>query len=430
MANNENKNRECGVGRSIGPIVFNALTTDGRLLFGPGRLFSAGRLLIATSLCAAALIPTATAVAARSPFACLPRSFPMEDQEQTLAKAATWQTPDLNAVIDRFGVWLDAQPEQTGRYDELGDFLRVALESLRPADTGQEIDQDANDDTNQDASQRVATERLDIIIDGIALVRSDVREFRDRLRQPFLSTSPNQVDFHFDNVTEHDFIASHLGLFYGRWLAQHHFYDEALERLEKIELDKVLDPAALLFYRGLMQHQLLEKDACVATAKQLLENRDSIPRRYAALAQLMIADIEPLKPDSLDEVARLMNDVSRRTGLNRSGKRVRDQEKEVIDKLDKLIEDMEKKQQQQQQQAQASKGGGQGPTKPINANKVGGGGATGDVKNKRQEDGGQWGDLPPSERAAALAEMSKDMPPHYRAVIEEYFRRLADEEQK
>jgi hypothetical protein len=33
--------------------------------------------------------------------------------------------------------------------------------------------------------------------------------------------------------------------------------------------------------------------------------------------------------------------------------------------------------------------------------------------------------LPPSRRAAALAEMTRDLPPHYREVIEEYFRQLA-----
>jgi hypothetical protein len=119
-----------------------------------------------------------------------------------------------------------------------------------------------------------------------------------------------------------------------------------------------------------------------------------------------------------------MSDVGRRTGLNRSGKRVREQEKEVIQKLDKLIEDLEKQQQQQQQAAARS---GKGPTQPLKTSQIAGGGASGEVKTKPMDEGGMWGDMPPAERAAALAEMSKDMPPHYRAVIEEYFRRLADQ---
>jgi hypothetical protein len=36
-----------------------------------------------------------------------------------------------------------------------------------------------------------------------------------------------------------------------------------------------------------------------------------------------------------------------------------------------------------------------------------------------------WGNLPPKEREEALQQMSKDLPAHYRELIEEYFRKLA-----
>ena len=336
------------------------------------------------------------------------------DQSDGLSKDASWQTPEVGAVIESFSQWFKTRRQSGSRFDELRDFLQVAFKSLGAATT----------------DSAGSAERLDVIIDGIALLRTDIRSFRDQLRQPHMASSTAKPEFDFDSVTENEFVANHASLFYGRWLAQHQFYDEALERLEKISLPSVLDPATLLFYRGLMQHQLLKKDECLETVALLLENRETIPRRYAVLGQLMLADIEPLKTDSLDEVARMMSDVGRRTGLNRSGKRVRDQEKEVIEKLDKLIKKLEDQQKKQQQMQQASNRSSQAPSQPIDANKVGGGGATGDVKQKRQEDGGQWGDLPPAQRAAALAEMSKDMPPHYRAVIEEYFRRLADAEEK
>jgi hypothetical protein len=39
-----------------------------------------------------------------------------------------------------------------------------------------------------------------------------------------------------------------------------------------------------------------------------------------------------------------------------------------------------------------------------------------------------WGDLPPKEREEALQQISKDLPAHFRDVIEEYFRKLAREE--
>ncbi len=338
-----------------------------------------------------------------------------DDSSQGLTRDASWKTPEASKVIDSFSQWFDTRQENSSSFEDLARFLNSALATIGQTDrTAIQTDSITSD----------SAERLDVVVDGIALVRSDVRQLRDLLRQPHTSPTVLVPEFDFDNVTESSFVANHAALYYGRWLAQHQFYDEALDRLEQVALDEVLDPAALLFYRGLMEHQLLKKEQCLTTVRQLLENKDSIARRYAVVGQLMIADIEPMKADSLDEVARLMNDVGRRTGLNRSGKRVRDQEKEVIEKLDKLIEDLENEQQQQKQQA-ASRSG-HGPTKPLKTSQIAGG-ASGEVKKKRMDEGGQWGDLPPAERAAALAEMSKDMPPHYRAVIEEYFRRLADQ---
>jgi hypothetical protein len=50
----------------------------------------------------------------------------------------------------------------------------------------------------------------------------------------------------------------------------------------------------------------------------------------------------------------------------------------------------------------------------------------GNVDNKRLKNlADNWGKLPEKERAQAMAELTKDMPPRYRQVIENYFRDLA-----
>jgi len=36
-----------------------------------------------------------------------------------------------------------------------------------------------------------------------------------------------------------------------------------------------------------------------------------------------------------------------------------------------------------------------------------------------------WGKLPEKDRAKAMAELTRDMPPRYRGVIEKYFRELS-----
>ncbi len=40
----------------------------------------------------------------------------------------------------------------------------------------------------------------------------------------------------------------------------------------------------------------------------------------------------------------------------------------------------------------------------------------------------EWGKLPEKQRAEAMMELTRDMPPKYREVIEAYFRKLAASE--
>ena len=148
-----------------------------------------------------------------------------------------------------------------------------------------------------------------------------------------------------------------------------------------------------------MQHQLLKPKECIKTLETLLGNSDRLPRRYTVLARLMLTDMKRLEKDSLDEISRLMGDIQRRTDLSRSGTRVRGQEEDVVNKLDKLIEKLE----EQQRQMQMAQGGGNlQPSSPAEREQRMAGQGTGDVRSTRQTDGGQWGNLDPAERDAAL----------------------------
>ncbi len=171
----------------------------------------------------------------------------------------------------------------------------------------------------------------------------------------------------------------------------------------------------------------------MAAVEQLLERESELASRYAVTARLMKSDIAPLKEDSLDEISRLMNDVQRRLDLGRTGKIVRDQEKQIVDKLDKMIDKIEqqlqeqqKQQQQQQDQAQGEKSKAQG--KPMEDSRPAGTyGPGGDVDPKSLGNKSGWGDLPPAQRQEALQNITKDLPSHYREVIEAYFKALATE---
>lgn len=226
-------------------------------------------------------------------------------------------------------------------------------------------------------------------------------------------------------------IAATARTWLARELVQKRLYDEALPVFENVEPTDCLDPAAVLFYRGVCRHSLLMKKEALADLRRLLENESDSPVRFVRTAQLMVADIKPLKEDSLDEISRLMTDVTRRLDLGRANSEVQEREQKIIDKLSKLIEDIEEKQRQQQQQQQQQSAGGQGQgqgsgqARPMDDSQIAGGSGQGDVdrKNIGQRDG--WGNLPPAEREEALQQISRDLPTHYREAIEAYFRKLA-----
>ena len=217
----------------------------------------------------------------------------------------------------------------------------------------------------------------------------------------------------------------------GRELVRARLYDEALPVIAEVDPTESIDPAAVLFYRGACYHSLLMKKEALADLRRLLENEDKTPVRFARTAKMMIADIKPLKEDSLDEISRLMTDVSRRLDLGRSDDQTKDQEQKIIDKLTKLIEKAEAEQKRQQQQQGQSGGspsdgqGGQGS--PMQDSQAAGGSGNGDVDRKKIDDRDGWGNLPPAERQQALQQISRDLPTHYREAIEAYFRKLATE---
>jgi hypothetical protein len=262
---------------------------------------------------------------------------------------------------------------------------------------------------------------LDQLVTTLALLDDDVRDLLTFCHND--NSLPREFAFLVDDSLP-ALIRHNLRLYYGRWLAQHRLYDEALVQLEGLTTTDVVDPASLLFYQSTTYHRLLDKENCLPVLGKLLEQSEAIPRRYATLAQLMKSDIEPLKKDSLDEIARMMDDIKRRLSLGRAGTRVRKEEDDVIAKLDKMIEELEK---QQQQQSGGTGPGSLNPSSPAQDSRALGGNGPGNVDPKSTGNSSGWGDLPAKQRQEALQQISKELPAHFREVIEEYFRKLARE---
>jgi hypothetical protein len=317
---------------------------------------------------------------------------------QELEKQATWQPVDTSAVAGLVGEWAEAAGVQPPTRAELDSAINQ----------------------HPDQAPGVA---LDLLAEWFPFTAPARKQLASRPADSGLWQSILPLAAIRDPRLPESARAQ-LQLATGCWLVRHARYDEALELLTGLSLEEVVAPDELLFYRGLAQHRLLQSAECIQTLSRLLENEMLIPRRFAVVTRLMIADMEALEADSLDEVSRLMDDIRRRQALHRSGTKVIDQEKQVIDKLDQMIEELEK---QMQQAAASAQGGGSSgqPMQGQGSNAPGLG--KGDVTDRQLAEGGDWGSIPPQKRDAALAEMAKELPPHYREVIEEYFRQLAKE---
>ncbi len=223
------------------------------------------------------------------------------------------------------------------------------------------------------------------------------------------------------------FVWANLRLLYGRWLVRQSMYDEAAEQLAGLEPKDVVDPDSLLFFQAIVQHRLMKKDEALATLQRLLQRADDCPRRYRSLARLMQADLKGLADESLDHIARRMDDVRRRMDLGRAGEKTRKIEDGIIESLDKLIKKLE--QQQQQQSASGSGGGSNQPSSPAGDSRLMRGRGPGRVVKRGVGAKSGWGNLPAKDREEALQQVTREFPAHYREVIEQYFRKLADKEE-
>ncbi len=272
------------------------------------------------------------------------------------------------------------------------------------------------------ASGAVLSARLS---ETLALVHPEAKQVIDQCRKAREGFVPPDFAWLLE-TTQPEMLTHQLRLEFGRWLVQERYFDEGKVYLDGLETQQVVDPATLLFFQAVAYHRLLDVDKGLKSVKTLLEDVAGAPVRYITVGTLMLEDLKAFKEDSLDHIARQMDDVQRRLELARAGKRVRTVEKEIVDRLDKIIEEIEKQQQQQQQQQQQA-GGGSTPSSPMQDSQIGGATGPGQVDPNPIGNRSGWGGLPPKEREKALQGISKDFPSHYRDVIEQYFRKLASE---
>jgi hypothetical protein len=220
---------------------------------------------------------------------------------------------------------------------------------------------------------------------------------------------------------------ANLGLAYAKALSNRRIYEETLATLRAVRPDQVVDPAAYFFHRAVAEHALSLKRDAMRSLTGLLEDVADAPDRYKLLGLLMYQDMQGWRDKDLGDIARKMDNIERRLELARGGPHTQKMQKEVVARLDELIKQLEK--------ASDSNGGscpnggssgGARPNNPMNDSRIAKNSGPGNVDQKRLSGlAQQWGRLPEKERAKAMQDLIREMPPRHREVIESYFKKLA-----
>jgi hypothetical protein len=247
------------------------------------------------------------------------------------------------------------------------------------------------------------------------------------------ATPPTSVPAILKDTKKPVFFRANLTLAYAKVLSGKRVFEEALDALKTVKVEQVVDPGAFLFYKAVAEHALIRREEASRTILRLLDDVTDAPERYKMVAALMHFDMLTWRDKDLGWVARMMNNIERRLDLYRGGPITQDMQKKVVVELDRMIKEMEEQQQQQQQQQDGSKGGKSGSnpnnntraTSPQNDSYGGNGSGPGQVDPKKFKEVAQnWGSLPEKERAKAILELTRGMPPKHRELIENYFKKL------
>ena len=239
-------------------------------------------------------------------------------------KAPTWHPPQVSEVKAQVAAWL----QQNAAKPALRSKALAIVGSIGEKATGSEL--------------------LDRLAETFAAVDPKMAQLVEICSHPRSSLVLPSFAFLTDSKTA-PLVAANMRLYYGRWLVQGQWFEEALEQLGGLKTADVVAPAELLFYQGVTYHRMLNKNEGLKVINQLLDGAEASPRRYIAVACLMQADLNSLEEETLDHIARRMEDVKRRLDLGRAGPKVRKVEDGVVESLDKMIKKMEDEQNKQNQ---------------------------------------------------------------------------------
>jgi tetratricopeptide (TPR) repeat protein len=218
-----------------------------------------------------------------------------------------------------------------------------------------------------------------------------------------------------------------------------------LEEAEELLIKRFSDAAATARFTARAPHARLLLAHCqaanlryaeaLATLEDLPRSFPDAPESVLVAARQLALEVERRERGTLGEVATIMDYTGHRLAAADATSRVQKRQDEIIELLDKLIEDAQKN---EKQQGQGGGGGSQSrgrmpqqsPSNPLDESRVArGAGQIGDLHTAPQANPGEaWGKLPPAEREKILERLREKYPSRYRQLVEQYYRTLAGDE--
>ena len=247
------------------------------------------------------------------------------------------------------------------------------------------------------------------------------------LREASEGAAPTEVPAVLKDEKKPAFYRNNLALAYARALAMRQVYEEALEVFSLIKADDVVDPATYFFYRGVCEFGLMLKGAAQASIDKLIADTSDAPQGYLNVAALMNYEMDVWQEKDLDWVARKMENVQRRLGLGRGGKKTRRMQREVLARLEEMIKEMEPREPRNPDGPPRPGGEVRAPKEVFRPGPMK---TPGDVDRKPDQLAEWIIKLPEKERAKVRAELLKHVPAGDRAIIERYFRELEKQSRK
>ncbi len=182
---------------------------------------------------------------------------------------------------------------------------------------------------------------LDRVVETFTLADPEAKKLIESARDPN-APAPLALPDALKDARRSGFYRSNLGLAYAREWSIRRVHEEALDTLKAVRPEHVVDPASYYFFKAVAEHELRLKDDGLQTVDRLLNSIPDAPERYVVVATLMKYEMQAWKDDDLGDIARRMDNIERRLDLARGGPETQKQQKDVVDRLSKMIEELEK----------------------------------------------------------------------------------------